>query len=96
MIVSLALADTDFLAASLETRLETHDVAVPLPLPGQPSHLALRAVCLSPQDVGSLETRKRLERLYNLNGGQYVAVVFLMENHNKENGPALMMKLQME
>ncbi|KAK9425074.1 hypothetical protein SUNI508_03214 [Seiridium unicorne] len=79
-----------------EAQLETHDVAMPLPLPGQPSHLAFRAICLSSQDIGSLETRKRIERLYNVNGGQYIAVVFLMKQHNEESGPAMMMKLQKE
>ncbi|KAH6648480.1 hypothetical protein BKA67DRAFT_365057 [Truncatella angustata] len=79
-----------------EAKLDTHDLAVPLHLSGQTARLHFCAICLSPQEVDSLETRKRIERLYNLNGGQYVAIVLLMEQHQGSSDTAMMMKLQIE
>ncbi|KAI1870280.1 hypothetical protein JX265_006450 [Neoarthrinium moseri] len=81
-----------------EARLETHDLALPLSLPGQPSHLAFRAIFLAPSDIGSHETHKRTERLFNLNGGRYVAIVLLMRQMEgvQESNSSAMMRLQLE
>lgn len=81
-----------------EAALETHDLAIPMPLSGRPSsRLVFRAICLSPPDVGEPGTRRRMERLFHLNGGKYVAIVFLTRKHSQREGDmTILMRLQLE
>lgn len=86
------------LTGQLETELDTHDVALPLPLPPSVAVTlpgVLRVVFLAPSDVGEDTTRTRLEQLYHLNGGKHVAIVFLLKHGNgRENPMAALMRLQ--
>ncbi|KAI0486424.1 hypothetical protein F4859DRAFT_369790 [Xylaria cf. heliscus] len=61
-----------------ETQIDTHDVAIPLD-----SQRVFRAILISPRDVASTESLNRMERLYNLNGGQDSGIIFLL----KDDGP---------
>ncbi|KAI5927776.1 hypothetical protein F4810DRAFT_706519 [Camillea tinctor] len=80
-----------------ESKLDTHDVAMPLPTPDASSPRVLRTILVSPHDVGSDATRARIERLYHLNGGRDVAVVFLLKQYAGYESPmAMLMKLQIE
>ncbi|KAI1630564.1 hypothetical protein F4809DRAFT_274929 [Biscogniauxia mediterranea] len=80
-----------------ETRLDTHDVAMPLPTPDASSRRVLRAILVSPHDAGSEATRARIERLYHLNGGRDVAVIFLLKQcEGLESPMAMLMNLQIE
>ncbi|RYO89057.1 hypothetical protein DL764_008635 [Monosporascus ibericus] len=80
-----------------ETKLDTHDIALPLPqAAGQPQRV-LCAILLIPTEVGSEATRARLERLYHLNGGRDVAVVFLLKHEDGQESPtATLMRLQQD
>ncbi|KAK7755239.1 hypothetical protein SLS62_002744 [Diatrype stigma] len=89
------------LSGQSEVKLNTHDVALTLPLPptaAAPLPRVLRAIFLAPKDVGTEATRARLERLYHLNGGKDVVVVFLLEHEaGQEQSPvAALMMLQQE
>ncbi|KAH8675982.1 hypothetical protein BX600DRAFT_191628 [Xylariales sp. PMI_506] len=79
-----------------ETTLEHHDIAIPMPLIGQFPRFTLRAICLSIQDVGTEKANARTERLFNLNGGQYVAILLLMQQHGRGTGMAGLMRLQLQ
>ncbi|KAK1687776.1 hypothetical protein BDP55DRAFT_727177 [Colletotrichum godetiae] len=56
-----------------ESRLNTHDIALPIS-----QNRSYRVILLSPKDVGQQATEKRLERLYSLDGGRNIAVIFLI------------------
>ncbi|KAI0898248.1 hypothetical protein F4806DRAFT_352102 [Annulohypoxylon nitens] len=76
-----------------EAQLDTHDAA--LPIPGQP-HRALRAIFLSPLDVGTDDCQNRIQRLFHLNGGQDVVIVFLLkQGGGKVNPMEAFMTLQL-
>ncbi|ORY66425.1 uncharacterized protein BCR38DRAFT_340338 [Pseudomassariella vexata] len=78
-----------------KSSFETHDVAMPLSRVA--ARAVFRAIFLTPADIGTAETRTRTERLFNLNGGQYVALVLLMEKQDEGESPtAAMMRLQLE
>ncbi|KAI2614636.1 uncharacterized protein GGS25DRAFT_472525 [Hypoxylon fragiforme] len=80
-----------------ETNLDTHDVALPLPSPGGKRQRVLRVILLSPSNVGTDECRGRTERLYHLNGGEDVAVVFLLKQEKDQTSPVVaMMTLQLD
>ncbi|KAI1341631.1 hypothetical protein F5Y15DRAFT_362885 [Xylariaceae sp. FL0016] len=80
-----------------ESKLETHDVAMTLPPSDGWPNPVFRAICLSPQDVGSQHTRNRIERLYHLNGGQNIAIIFLLKAEGDQQNPvALLMRLQLD
>lgn len=77
-----------------ETQLDTHDAA--LPIPGQP-HRVLRAIFLSPSDVGTDDCQNRIQRLFHLNGGQDVVIVFLLkQGKGKVNPMEAFMTLQLK
>ncbi|OLN82018.1 hypothetical protein CCHL11_08649 [Colletotrichum chlorophyti] len=76
-----------------ESRLNTHDIALPLPQQGR----VLRLVLLSPRDGRHSGTEQRLDRLYHLNGGRDAAIIFLLDRHGQEGDPvAAFTKLQIE
>ena len=80
-----------------EATLNTHDVAMPFhPARRQASATAFRAILLSPGELGAEGTRERIQRLYNLNGGQHVAIVFLMKASGNESAEFSFMTLQVE
>ncbi|KAI6093716.1 hypothetical protein F4821DRAFT_4305 [Hypoxylon rubiginosum] len=80
-----------------EAQLDTHDVAIPLPNPGGQSQRALRAILLSPSDVGKDVCRHRIQRLSRLSGGQDVAIVFLLKQEQGQmSAMAAFMTLQLE
>lgn len=80
-----------------EATLNTHDVAMPFKPNGrQASATAFRAMLLSPSELGEEGTSKRIERLYNLNGGQHVAIVFLMKASGNSSAIFSFMALQLE
>lgn len=73
---------------SLEKRLETHDIALPLPDPNQPSRQQfLRLILLSATDLStnSTATMSRIERLQLQGDDKNVGVVFLICEKNNEN-----------
>ncbi|KAI0019557.1 hypothetical protein F4780DRAFT_441882 [Xylariomycetidae sp. FL0641] len=80
-----------------EARLDTHDVAMSLPMitPGMPRRV-LRAIFMSPHDIGSDEARNRVERLYHLNGGRDIAVFFYLKQYSLHSPVAAFMKLQLD
>jgi hypothetical protein len=67
-----------------------------MPMPSVDGNPKFRAIFLSPQEVNSHETRKRIERLFNLNGGQCVAIILLMKQHGQASAVAMLMRLQLE
>ncbi|POR38228.1 Uncharacterized protein TPAR_01573 [Tolypocladium paradoxum] len=75
-----------------QTRLETHDIAFPVPSHGGRGQL-YRVVLLSTSQVGTPEARDRVERLSLLDGRGKVAVIHLLAD---KDGMAAFMKLQME
>ncbi|XXG94569.1 hypothetical protein Hte_000826 [Hypoxylon texense] len=80
-----------------EAKLDTHDVAVPLPSPGGQSQRVLRAILLSGSDVGKEGCRDRIQRLSGLSGGQDVAIVFLLKQEQGQMSPtAAFMRLQLD
>ncbi|GKT41866.1 uncharacterized protein ColSpa_02047 [Colletotrichum spaethianum] len=82
----------DSLTTAAESRLNTHDIALPLP---QQQGRFFRLVLLSPKDVGTAVTEQRLERLFNLNGGRDAAVIFLLGPQGQEGNPMVVfMNLQ--
>lgn len=62
----------------------------------QASVTAFRTILLSPGDLGAEGTTERIECLYNLNGGQHVAIVFLMKARSNEGAVSSFMALQLE
>ncbi|KAI1779903.1 hypothetical protein F4818DRAFT_157969 [Hypoxylon cercidicola] len=80
-----------------EAKLDTHDVAIPLPSIGGQSQRVLRAILLSPSDVGKDECRGRIQRLSRLSGGQDVAIVFLLKQEQGQmSATAALMTLQLD
>ncbi|KAI5866918.1 hypothetical protein GGS23DRAFT_593651 [Durotheca rogersii] len=81
-----------------EVSLGTHDVAVPLPGTAGSRRRILRAILLSPADIGTDESRSRIERLRHLNGGQDSVIVFLLKpgTAEQESPVSGLMKLQLE
>ncbi|KAI1764756.1 hypothetical protein GGR53DRAFT_465999 [Hypoxylon sp. FL1150] len=80
-----------------EAQLDTHDVAIPLSAPGGQSQRALRAILLSPSDVGKDACRDRIQRLSRLSGGQDVAIVFLLKQEQGQvSAMAAFMTLQLD
>ncbi|GKT75346.1 LOW QUALITY PROTEIN: hypothetical protein ColTof4_07769 [Colletotrichum tofieldiae] len=82
------------LTTAAESRLNTHDVALPLL---QQEGRFFRLVLLSPKDVGTAVTEQRLERLFNLNGGRDAAVIFLLDQQGQDANPTVaFMNLQIK
>ncbi|KAI0135435.1 hypothetical protein F4814DRAFT_22483 [Daldinia grandis] len=78
-------------------KLDTHDIALPLPNPGGTPRRILRALLLSPPDVGKTESRTRIQRLFHLNGGQDIAIVFLLQQAQDQESPmTALMTLQLD
>ncbi|KAI0890045.1 uncharacterized protein GGS22DRAFT_183395 [Annulohypoxylon maeteangense] len=70
-----------------EARLDTHDAALPIPGPVGQSRRILRAIFLSPSDVGTDDCQNRIQRLFHLNGGQDVVIVFLLKQEEDKVSP---------
>ncbi|KAI2640435.1 hypothetical protein GGS26DRAFT_586437 [Hypomontagnella submonticulosa] len=80
-----------------EAKLDTHDVALPLPESRTKPQRVLRAILLSPSDVGTDESRRRIQRLSHLNGGQDVVIVFLLkQGQDQGSSTAALMTLQLD
>ncbi|KAI0176202.1 hypothetical protein GGR52DRAFT_349973 [Hypoxylon sp. FL1284] len=80
-----------------EAKLETHDVAIPLPSSGRQAQRALCAILLSPSDVGKDECRGRIQRLSRLSGGEDIAIVFLLKQEQGQgSATAALMTLQLD
>lgn len=62
----------------LESKLDTHDVNLPLPSPGAPGTRYLRFLLLSPADQVATTRQQRIERLENQSGGSDAAIIWLM------------------
>ncbi|KAG6363206.1 hypothetical protein INS49_008302 [Diaporthe citri] len=62
-----------------ESKLDTHDVNLPLPSPGAPGTRYLRFLLLSPADQDPTARRQRIERLENQSGGNEAAIIWLVE-----------------
>lgn len=61
----------------IESKLDTHDVNLPLPNPGAPGTRYLRFLLLSSADQDSTARRERIERLESQSGGIDAAVIWL-------------------
>ncbi|KAI1333385.1 hypothetical protein F5Y16DRAFT_393779 [Xylariaceae sp. FL0255] len=78
-----------------ECNLGSHDLAIPLQVSGNIC-TSFRAICMSPANVGSSESTRRIEHLYNLNGNQYVGIIFLLQSDETQQSPtAALMALQL-
>ncbi|KAK1639165.1 hypothetical protein BDP81DRAFT_405022 [Colletotrichum phormii] len=73
ILLPSAFTFTDGRENNKESRLDTHDIALPIS-----QNRTYRFILLSPKDVGQRATEKRLERLYSLDGGRNIAVIFLI------------------
>ena len=78
-----------------EKSLETYHIAVPVPRRNDRSS-QVRMLLLSASDLRSPDDGlARIERLYHLDGGHHVGIVFLLnERGGKENGMIAYMELQ--
>ncbi|KAJ2989700.1 hypothetical protein NUW58_g3337 [Xylaria curta] len=77
-----------------ELQLDTHDVAIPFH-----SQRVFRAIFLSPQDIASAAdlSLSRIERLYNLDGGQDSGIFFLLKQvDNQQSAVPALMTLQLQ
>ncbi|KAI0102912.1 hypothetical protein GGR51DRAFT_573721 [Nemania sp. FL0031] len=75
-----------------ETQLNTHDLSIPLA-----TRRAFRAILISPRDVASDGILGRIERLYNLTGGQDAGIIFLLKNNDDEQSAvSTLMTLQLQ
>ncbi|KAI1263026.1 hypothetical protein F5Y18DRAFT_429496 [Xylariaceae sp. FL1019] len=96
----LLLSSQSTLGLWREARLETHDVAIPLSTPGAATRRTLRAIFMSPTDVGSSSNTARIDRLYFLNGGRDIAIIFLLKQQGQqgqqEGSMAILMALHLE
>ncbi|KAI1827977.1 hypothetical protein F4861DRAFT_236283 [Xylaria intraflava] len=93
----LLLASGDVCGKWKEAQLDTHDVAVPLRTPGPFSQRVFRALFMSPRDVGSVKSSSRIERLYHVNGGRDVGIVFLLQHEDgQQSAVASFMTLQLQ
>ncbi|KAI0877627.1 hypothetical protein GGS24DRAFT_447030 [Hypoxylon argillaceum] len=89
---SLLLQSSSAYGKWKETRLETHDVAIPLT-----AHRIFRAIFISPQDVASARSLSRIERLYNLTGGQDSGIIFLLKHGDDgQSAVPILMALQLQ
>ncbi|OIW34786.1 hypothetical protein CONLIGDRAFT_675742 [Coniochaeta ligniaria NRRL 30616] len=81
-----------------EKKLETHDVAMPMPAIGtiRGGGVFLRFILLSAPDLKQPETLQRIERLFYLEGGRRCAIVFLLSTDGNQDGLSAMGQLQME
>ncbi|KAI1415940.1 hypothetical protein F5Y13DRAFT_140385 [Hypoxylon sp. FL1857] len=80
-----------------EAKLDTHDAALPIPDPRGQSQRIMRAIFLSPSDIGTDSCRTRIQRLAHLNGGQDVAIMFLLKQEKEHASPmAAFMTLQLD
>lgn len=61
-----------------ESKLDTHDVNLPLPSPDAPGTRYLRFLLLSSADQDPLARRLRIERLENQSGGGDAAIIWLL------------------
>ncbi|KAH8788709.1 hypothetical protein F5883DRAFT_635577 [Diaporthe sp. PMI_573] len=61
-----------------ESKLDTHDVNLPLPSPDAPGTRYLRFLLLSLADHDPTARRKRIERLENQSGGGDAAIIWLL------------------
>ena len=82
--------------SNAEQKLETHDLAVPLPRPGDNNQKEFFCIIL----LSSVDTETsspqlaRIQRLYHQNGGRNVGLVFLLkEKGSRSNGTIEFMKL---
>jgi hypothetical protein len=78
-----------------EKTLGTHDIAIPLPRRDVQGNY-VRMLLLSASDMRpGADGASRIERLYHLDGGHHVAIVFLLDNKGgKEDGVKAYMDLQ--
>ncbi|KAI0863320.1 hypothetical protein F4860DRAFT_512138 [Xylaria cubensis] len=80
------------LLRSKKTQIDTHDVAIPLNC-----ERVFRGIFISPRDVASAKTLNRIERLYNLNGGQDSGLIFLLNDEDgQHNATIAFMTLQLQ
>ncbi|KAI0141058.1 hypothetical protein F4776DRAFT_545335 [Hypoxylon sp. NC0597] len=80
-----------------ETKLDTHHAALPIPDPRGQSQRVLRVIFLSPLDVGTDGCRAQIQRLSHLNGGQDIAIVFLLKQESEHASPMMgLMTLQLD
>ncbi|KAI1739350.1 hypothetical protein F4680DRAFT_449096 [Xylaria scruposa] len=80
------------LLKSKETQIDTHDAAIPLN-----SERVFRVIFISPRDVAATESLNRIERLYNLNGGQDSGLIFLLNDEDgQQNATHALMTLQLQ
>ena len=88
---------TSLLKTPPEKRLETHDIAIPLPQTRpQDENELFRIILLSATDVSPPEKAlDRMERLYHQTGGRHVGIMFLIrETHSQGDGTRGFMSLQ--
>jgi len=79
---------------SLERELNTHDLALPIPLGGTQDGL-FRLIVMSSTDLKpQAQYMERVERLYHQTGGRDVGIVFLMDETSSEQGVRNLMLLQ--
>ncbi|KAI1107518.1 hypothetical protein F4804DRAFT_329250 [Jackrogersella minutella] len=85
------------LSAVVETKLDTHDAALPLPGSSGQFQRVLRVIFLSTSDVSTEECRSRVQRLSHMNGGQDTAIVFLLKQEKDQADPiSAFMTLQLD
>lgn len=86
------------LRPATEKKLETHDVAMPMPAVGtiDGGGVFLRFILLSVLDLKQPETLQRIERLFYLDGGRRCAIVFLLSADETDDGLSALGRLQIE
>ncbi len=85
------------LSVTVEKTLGTHDIAIPLPQRGDQGSRVWMLLLSALDMQSSADGLARIERLYHLNGGHHVALVFLVDNNNqgvKADGVKAYMELQ--
>ncbi|KAG8165285.1 hypothetical protein KVR01_005560 [Diaporthe batatas] len=68
-----------------ESKLDTHDVNLPLPSPDAPGTRYLRFLLLSPADQDPRARHLRIERLENQSGGGDAAIIWLVGEGSDES-----------
>uniref|UniRef100_A0A8H7NCN0 Uncharacterized protein n=1 Tax=Bionectria ochroleuca TaxID=29856 RepID=A0A8H7NCN0_BIOOC len=77
-----------------EDRLQGHDIAFPVePRAGQQRGVKFLSILLATDEINTSETKEKIERLCNLNGGQNVAILLLLKG---EDAIAAFMRLQVQ
>ncbi|VUC36139.1 unnamed protein product [Clonostachys rosea] len=77
-----------------ETQLQGHDIAFPVePRAGQQRVVTFRSILLASDEVNATETKEKIERLCNLNGGRNIAVILLLKG---EDAMVAFMRLQIQ